>query len=518
MRIIDLTTIDEDLLLSSNIAASSEDEYDDSTTYATDNLVKVSYASDGTTARRPVEIYKSLSDSNTGNYPPDSPSYWSFQEATDRWKMFDGYINTQSENADSIEVELDVSDKTALAIFNTYGIEAKLEHLVTHWALSFGNVDDRVEFPSSISFSSSEPWTVEHWIKWTDNTPPDWVFYGGALENDNSFFIKRINVDGEFGFRNNLGSYFTSGIDSTQYKNIFVFLSWVADGFGNISLYINGSLAASGSIDTATVFNVIGKSYTSTNYNFVGQIYGWRIWNTARTQQQIQDNMDITLTGSEAGLVAYYPVAEGAGSTLYDYAGPNDGTIYGATWEVESEDTFTQTVDLLRDSIKDWWDYYFAPSRPGRDIVFYFPRETSDEATLTISYADGTAKCGLCVVGEYISLAKTKYGVTVGIDDYSIYETDETGQIYLDEGDYAKRSTLEAHLYNTDIDSAYRAIVRNRGQATVFDYNNYQNPDDYHTSADKFQVLVIYGFTEDFEITLPGPIISQLDHEVQGMI
>ena len=57
-----------------------------------------------------------------------------------------------------------------------------------------------------------------------------------------------------------------------------------------------------------------------------------RIWNTARTQQQIQDNMNKELSGDEPGLVGYWKFNEGQGTTVYDNAGNNHGTIHGATW------------------------------------------------------------------------------------------------------------------------------------------------------------------------------------------
>jgi len=45
--------------------------------------------------RTPHEIYKSLADTNAGNYPPDNAAKWSLIGATNRWKMFDGFVNTQ---------------------------------------------------------------------------------------------------------------------------------------------------------------------------------------------------------------------------------------------------------------------------------------------------------------------------------------------------------------------------------------------------------------------------------------
>ncbi|MCL5097942.1 MAG: PA14 domain-containing protein, partial [Candidatus Omnitrophica bacterium] len=50
-----------------------------------------------------------------------------------------------------------------------------------------------------------------------------------------------------------------------------------------------------------------------------GQIDEVRIWNTARSASEIQDNMHRRLNGDEAGLVAYYRFDEGSGSMAVDY-------------------------------------------------------------------------------------------------------------------------------------------------------------------------------------------------------
>ncbi len=43
-----------------------------------------------------------------------------------------------------------------------------------------------------------------------------------------------------------------------------------------------------------------------------------RIWNVARTASEIAANMNVELTGGEAGLVAYWKLDEGSGDTAFD--------------------------------------------------------------------------------------------------------------------------------------------------------------------------------------------------------
>jgi len=71
-------------------------------------------------------------------------------------------------------------------------------------------------------------------------------------------------------------------------------------------LFVNGeqvhsSQAAAGMTPISEPVRYIGE-------NFQGKIDEVRMWNVARTQAEIQDNMNKTLVGNETGLVAYYPM------------------------------------------------------------------------------------------------------------------------------------------------------------------------------------------------------------------
>jgi len=179
------------------------------------------------------------------------------------------------------------------------------------------------------------------------------------------------------------------------------------------------------------------------------------------------------------------------------------------------------TVSLIRDSIKDWWDYWFAPSRIGRDVVFYFPTQPpGTDATITITYNGSTAKCGLCVKGIARQYGWTLYGIDIGITDYSRIATDGFGQTYLLEGRWAKRAVCPLVMHNDDFNPVYLDIVNNRGTATIFDYNSQEVALGDLTeivAGIGLQFLIIYGFTEDFYLTANWPSHSKAMHEVQGL-
>lgn len=107
-------------------------------------------------------------------------------------------------------------------------------------------------------------------------------------------------------------------------------------------LYIDGEPRASkASIPNPsnTEFR-IGRQYGANGEYWLGSIDEVRIWSTARTDSDIRRTMTSPLSGTEAGLMAYYRMEEGSGVYAFDsapnlqtQAGPQHGTFVNApTW------------------------------------------------------------------------------------------------------------------------------------------------------------------------------------------
>tara|TARA_Y100001935_G_scaffold253785_1_gene260932 strand:- start:147962 stop:150502 length:2541 start_codon:yes stop_codon:yes gene_type:complete len=73
-----------------------------------------------------------------------------------------------------------------------------------------------------------------------------------------------------------------------------------------------------------------GRANTNDQY-LTGYLDDVRIWNYARTQSQIQADKDSELTGNESGLIGYWKMNEGSGSTIDDSSSnSNVGTLVNA--------------------------------------------------------------------------------------------------------------------------------------------------------------------------------------------
>lgn len=98
MFLIRPATIDDDALVSSDVPE-SEAVYNPATSYAADVVVR------GNTTDTEHRTFQSLVGSNVGNALTE-PTKWLAIGATNRWKMFDKVVSSQTENADSIAVVL----------------------------------------------------------------------------------------------------------------------------------------------------------------------------------------------------------------------------------------------------------------------------------------------------------------------------------------------------------------------------------------------------------------------------
>jgi hypothetical protein len=67
---------------------------------------------------------------------------------------------------------------------------------------------------------------------------------------------------------------------------------------------------------------------------FKGKIIEVRLWNRVRSPEELQKDMNRSLQGNEPGLVGYWPLNEGSGTTVSDKTSQgNQGIINGASWQ-----------------------------------------------------------------------------------------------------------------------------------------------------------------------------------------
>ncbi len=104
----------------------------------------------------------------------------------------------------------------------------------------------------------------------------------------------------------------------------------------SVKVYLDGAL-----IDVLTWSTGAALSFSGSQRRLMGDGAGegmkgqgladMRIWSTERTAQEVADNAFARLTGSETGLLNYWPMDEGTGTAVADLGPANeDGTLTGS--------------------------------------------------------------------------------------------------------------------------------------------------------------------------------------------
>ena len=162
--------------------------------------------------------------------------------------------------------------------------------------------------------TGANPRTIEAWVfTRTFDTGGVWQFGNTGLNLEEYSLRTHNSVDDRWVVQL-WGEDFDVSISGS--KNAWTHFALVYDGT-NVKLYANGILKADKTRSLNTVSNTFYIGKWGSNY-FDGQIDEVRVWNVARTQEQIQATMNVELSGSESDLLAYYRMNEGSGTTITD--------------------------------------------------------------------------------------------------------------------------------------------------------------------------------------------------------
>ncbi|VAW47644.1 Rhs family protein, partial [hydrothermal vent metagenome] len=123
-------------------------------------------------------------------------------------------------------------------------------------------------------------------------------------------------------------------------QNIVGLWTHVAGTFDGTTqkLYVNGQLVNQriGASFKEQSYMLIGAIRFAGVYQsfFQGEIDELRIWNHARTEQELRDNMSQSLLGNEVGLMSYWRFDEGAGNQTFDSSPAGyAGSFSSPTWQ-----------------------------------------------------------------------------------------------------------------------------------------------------------------------------------------
>jgi len=208
-------------------------------------------------------------------------------------------------------------------------------------ALLFNGVDEFVTF-NPLYDSGPQELTFEAWV-WPEDLSTSDIFYHG----DNGEF--ELGITGSvtsFRIKYSDNSWYTltaPPLEANTWQHLCAV--WVQSA-QFLKFYINGELVQTHGTPDLPMYDP-GTGYLPSigSYNrggarfFKGKLDEIRVWNVARTIQQIRENMHLTLSGGESGLIGYWQFNDGTGNKTEDCGGNHDGTLQnmdGQNWITSS--------------------------------------------------------------------------------------------------------------------------------------------------------------------------------------
>lgn len=194
----------------------------------------------------------------------------------------------------------------------TLGIQSKSTNYLS--ALKFNGTSDYVEIPYSSALNTSE-FTTSFWVKVEGGQGHRSPLTSRDGYPQQGYFIY-ANPDNKWEFIVGKGNGWDSIVGPNLVLNTWTHLAATLKG-NQIKLYINGKLEAEKTVsnyvlNTARPLRIgAGSTEGGPSYLFTGQIDQVQIWNKARSEEEIQSDMNRRLTGNEPGLVGYWQFTGG---------------------------------------------------------------------------------------------------------------------------------------------------------------------------------------------------------------
>jgi hypothetical protein len=295
-----------------------------------------------------------------------------------------------------------VSTSTALFPDQSTSVDMKLtptsSGTVTLQALSLDGINDFVEVPASPSLNVTNAFTLEAWvkIKGKGGVNPRLLSKRDASASDYSwgFFGNSKRMHAELYFTDQtafLGDISSAQLlDSTKWNQWYHLAMVWNSATGTITTYVNGvqdtiirSASGIGLNKTLTARSqrlTIGNTFYGGTFsvdNFNGNLDEIRVWNEARTFEQIFNTMNVELFGTEPGLVALWHLNEVAEGVVKD-ATPNhnNGTLKNGS-------TVTDVNEQPKSVVTEYalFQNYPNPFNPTTMITFVVPTSVGTGTT-----------------------------------------------------------------------------------------------------------------------------------------
>ena len=254
--------------------------------------------------------------------------YWRPMYSEDSWSLIKNYAQTVSNTA------IKFTNIYETGQFMVVQASELLISDVRGGMYDFNATGDYIDASSTAVGlpQGNAPFTVEAWVKTSQTSIGNFISWGRRSNNNRAGFAVRNSRLAFIGQSNDYTG--NTIIADGEWHHVTIAYDGTVMRF-----YVDGILDINPTTAPLNITDqnlVLGKISLPDNTEFYrGSLDEVRIWNTARTQNEIRENMHLTLKGTEAGLIVYYQFNDdlpvGTPNGVIDAFGVANGTTVNMT-------------------------------------------------------------------------------------------------------------------------------------------------------------------------------------------
>ena len=270
-----------------------------------------------------------------------------------------GVARTTTDLGDIVSTDLDLAYASGAGVTGrTDALRVRLNGSTAHEDTFGGNIDflgiaDEVTVTAHADFANiwDSGGTFEAWVK----IRSDGGANNGQIINKDEWWVNvsnesagTVKVVFTLQFDGGFGIWSTTSNEVTLNEWTHIAITYDSDSTANDPIiYIDGSSVTitesttpSGTRVTDVTSDLLIGNNSAISENTDGLIDDVRLWSDTRTSGEISSNKDSELVGNETGLVSYWKLNDGSGTTVDDLtANSHDGTLVGGVWNTGSTST-----------------------------------------------------------------------------------------------------------------------------------------------------------------------------------
>lgn len=171
---------------------------------------------------------------------------------------------------------------------------------------------------------------------------------------------------------------------------------------------------------------------------------------------------------------------------------------------VAEGELYSRTVEL-DEAVVDWYEYWFSDIVRQTEAVFTGLVPFTDAAiTVTIDNTGNTAKCGELLMGPVMEPGRAEFGLTDGIDDYSIITPDAFGVRDIVERDFADNMELTIWVESGRSPALRRLLAENRARPILVVSTDARPDAQVYGLAESWRRVLSYPGWDIFNLTMKG--------------